>query len=106
VYHYLKLKELSKLNKVYTINGNQIVLDNYMIKLKKITNTVDQSVDITLFVPVVRLLSLIHLYKTTTDLMMNFNLHYSSDNYVYKVTTDEAAHEKRTKTPDNSLVTV
>lgn len=82
-------KRAQKIKYAYTINGNQIVLDNYMITELK-NKYRDQSVDITLFVPVgtyIKPDSSVQNYDRSDDEF--FNLHYSSDNYVYKVTSDK-----------------
>jgi hypothetical protein len=69
----------------YKIIGNQLILDNYLLTELK-NKYRDQEIEITLFVPEGLLLkvdSSVQNYDRSDD--EYFNLHYSSDNYVYKV---------------------
>ncbi|MFV8370211.1 PspC domain-containing protein [Flavobacterium sp. LB2R40] len=69
----------------YTIKGNQLILDNYLLSDLK-NKYRDQEIEITLFAPEGLLLkadSSVQNYDRSDD--EYFNLHYSSDNYIYKV---------------------
>ncbi|MBP2282912.1 phage shock protein PspC (stress-responsive transcriptional regulator) [Flavobacterium sp. CG_23.5] len=69
----------------YKIVGNQLILDNYLLSDLK-NKYRDQEVEITLFLPTGTLLkvdSSVQNYDRSDD--DYFNLHYSSDNYIYKV---------------------
>jgi phage shock protein PspC (stress-responsive transcriptional regulator) len=69
----------------YKIIGNQLILDNYLLTELK-NKYRDQEIEITLFVPEGLLLkvdSSVQNYDRSDD--QYFNLHYSSDNYIYKV---------------------
>ena len=69
----------------YKIIGNQLILDNYLLTDLK-NKYRDQEIEITLFVPEGTLLkpdASIQNYDRSDD--EYFNLHYSSDNYIYKV---------------------
>ena len=69
----------------YKIIGNQLILDNYLLTDLK-NKYRDQEVEITLFLPQGTLLkvdSSVQDYDRSDDDF--FNLHYSSDNYIYKV---------------------
>jgi phage shock protein PspC (stress-responsive transcriptional regulator) len=69
----------------YKIIGNQLILDNYLLTELK-NKYRDQEIEITLFVPEGLLLkvdSSVQNYDRSDD--EYFNLHYSSDNYIYKV---------------------
>ncbi|RTY97144.1 PspC domain-containing protein [Flavobacterium sp. RSP49] len=69
----------------YKIIGNQLILDNYL--LTDFTNKYrDQEIEITVFLPEGTLLkpdASVQNYDRSDDEF--FNLHYSSDNYIYKV---------------------
>jgi phage shock protein PspC (stress-responsive transcriptional regulator) len=69
----------------YKILGNQLILDNYLITDLK-NKFRDQEIEITLFLPEGTLFkvdsSVQHYDRSDDDF---FNLHYSSDNYLYKV---------------------
>jgi phage shock protein PspC (stress-responsive transcriptional regulator) len=69
----------------YKIVGNQLILDNYLITDLK-NKFRDQEIEITLFLPEGTLFkvdsSVQHYDRSDDDF---FNLHYSSDNYLYKV---------------------
>ncbi|MGO4905774.1 PspC domain-containing protein [Flavobacterium sp. W20_MBD1_R3] len=69
----------------YKIIGNQLILDNYLLTDLK-NKYRDQEIEITLFVPEGTLLkpdASLQNYDQSDDEF--FNLHYSSDNYIYKV---------------------
>jgi phage shock protein PspC (stress-responsive transcriptional regulator) len=69
----------------YKIIGNQLILDNYLLTDLK-NKYRDQEIEITLFVPQGLLLkpdASVQNYDRSDD--EYFNLHYSSDNYIYKV---------------------
>ena len=69
----------------YKIIGNQLILENYLLTELK-NKYRDQEIEITLFVPEGLLLkvdSSVQNYDRSDD--EYFNLHYSSDNYTYKV---------------------
>lgn len=69
----------------YKIIGNQLILDNYLLTDLK-NKYRDQEIEITLYLPEGTLLkpdASIQNYDRSDD--EYFNLHYSSDNYVYKV---------------------
>lgn len=73
----------------YRIERNKIVFDNYFITELK-NKYRDQQVEITLFVPEGALIkpdASIQNYDRSDDEF--FNLHYSSDNYVYKVVENQ-----------------
>jgi phage shock protein PspC (stress-responsive transcriptional regulator) len=69
----------------YKILGNQLILDNYLITDLK-NKFRDQEIEITLFLPKGTLFkvdsSVQHYDRSNDDY---FNLHYSSDNYLYQV---------------------
>ncbi|RTY91698.1 PspC domain-containing protein [Flavobacterium sp. GSP27] len=69
----------------YKIIGNQLILDNYLLTDLK-NKYRDQEIEITVFVPEGTLLkpdASVQNYDRSDDEF--FNLHYSSDNYIYKV---------------------
>ncbi|MBC7749788.1 MAG: PspC domain-containing protein, partial [Methylotenera sp.] len=69
----------------YKIIGNQLILDNYLLTELK-NKYRDQEIEITLFVPeglLLKIDSSVQNYDRSDD--EYFNLHYSSDNYIYKV---------------------
>ncbi|MFV8347298.1 PspC domain-containing protein [Flavobacterium sp. ZB4P13] len=74
-----------KIKYAIKIEGNQLILDNYL--LTEVANKFrDQEVEIFLYLPEGILLkpdSSIQNYDRSDDSF--FNLHYSSDNYIYKV---------------------
>ena len=74
-----------KIKYAIKIVGNQLILDNYL--LTEVTNKFrDQEVEIFLYLPEGVLLkpdSSVQHYDRSDDSF--FNLHYSSDNYIYKV---------------------
>ena len=74
-----------KIKYSYKIIGNQLILDNYLLtELKEKFR--DQEVEITLFLPKETLFvadSSVQDYDRSDD--EYFNLHYSSDDYIYKV---------------------
>ncbi|RDI58214.1 PspC domain-containing protein [Flavobacterium glaciei] len=74
-----------KIKYAIKIEGNQIILDNYL--LTEVTNKFrDQEVEIFLYLPEGILLkpdSSLQNYDRSDDSF--FNLHYSSDNYIYKM---------------------
>jgi uncharacterized membrane protein YphA (DoxX/SURF4 family) len=78
-------KRAEKIKYAYKIIGNQLILDNYLLtELKEKFR--DQEVEITLFLPKETLFkadSSIQDYDRSDD--EYFNLHYSSDDYIYKV---------------------
>ncbi len=69
----------------YTILGNKLILDNYLLTELK-NKYRDQEIEITLFLPEGTLIkpdASVQNYDRSDDEF--FNLHYSSDNYIYKV---------------------
>jgi phage shock protein PspC (stress-responsive transcriptional regulator) len=78
-------KRAEKIKYAYKIIGNQLILDNYLLtELKEKFR--DQEVEITLFLPKETLFkadSSVQNYDRSDD--EYFNLHYSSDDYIYKV---------------------
>ena len=82
-------KRAEKIKYAYKIIGNQLILDNYLLtELKEKFR--DQEVEITLFLPKET------LFKTDSSLQNYdrsddeyFNLHYSSDDYIYKVGSNQ-----------------
>ncbi|WP_264565225.1 PspC domain-containing protein [Flavobacterium sp. N3904] len=69
----------------YKVIGNQLILDNYLITDLK-NKFRDQEIEITLYLPEGTLFktdSSVENYDRSNDEF--FNLHYSSDNYTYKV---------------------
>ena len=69
----------------YKILGNQLILDNYLITDLK-NKFRDQEVEITLYLPegvLFKTDSSVENYDRSDDEF--FNLHFSSDNYIYKV---------------------
>ena len=74
-----------KIKYAIKIEGNQLILDNYL--LTEVTNKFrDQEVEIFLYLPEGTLLkpdSSVQNYDRSDDSF--FNLHYSSDNYIYRV---------------------
>ena len=69
----------------YKIEGNQLILDNYLITDFK-NKFRDQEIEITLFLPagtVFKTDSTVQNYDRSDDDF--FNLHFSSDSYIYKV---------------------
>lgn len=83
---YIDAKERAeKINYKFEIKGNQLILDNYL--LTDIKNKFrDQEVKIYLYLPEGQLLkpdASVEDYDESDDNF--FNLHFSSDNYVYKV---------------------
>lgn len=78
-------KRAEQIKYSYKIIGNQLILDNYLLTELK-NKYRDQEIEITLFVPEGLLLkvdSSVQNYDRSDD--EYFNLHYSSDNYIYKV---------------------
>ncbi|MGZ9675233.1 PspC domain-containing protein [Flavobacterium sp. GNP001] len=74
----------------YTINGNRLVFNNYLLTELK-NKYRDQEVEITLFVPQGTLIKpdeSMQNYDRSDDEF--FNLHYSSDNYIYKIGENQA----------------
>ncbi|MCF6141523.1 PspC domain-containing protein [Flavobacterium sp. K77] len=74
----------------YTINGNRLVFNNYLLTELK-NKYRDQEVEITLFVPqgtMIKPDASMQNYDRSDDEF--FNLHYSSDNYVYKIGENQA----------------
>jgi phage shock protein PspC (stress-responsive transcriptional regulator) len=73
----------------YKIQGNQVLLDNYL--LTEIASKYrDQHVELFLYLPkgtLFKLDSSVQSFDKTND--EYFNLHYSSENYVYKVGTNQ-----------------
>ncbi|WP_409415625.1 PspC domain-containing protein [Flavobacterium sp. PS2] len=83
---YIDAKERAeKINYKFEIKGNQLILDNYL--LTDIKNKFrDQEVKIYLYLPEGQLLkpdASVEDYDESDDNF--FNLHFSSDNYIYKV---------------------
>ncbi|MFV5692327.1 PspC domain-containing protein [Flavobacterium sp. LT1R49] len=78
-------KRAEKIKYTIKIEGNHLILDNYL--LTEVTNKFrDQEVEIFLYLPEGTLLkpdSSLQDYDSSDDSF--FNLHYSSDNYIYKV---------------------
>lgn len=78
-----------KIKYAVKIEGNQLILDNYL--LTEVTNKFrDQEVEVFLYLPEGTLLkpdSSLQNYDRSDDTF--FNLHYSSDNYIYKVTNSQ-----------------
>ncbi|MFV8373978.1 PspC domain-containing protein [Flavobacterium sp. LB1P62] len=78
-------KRAEKIKYTIKIEGNHLILDNYL--LTEVTNKFrDQEVEIFLYLPEGTLLkpdSSVQDYDSSDDSF--FNLHYSSDNYIYKV---------------------
>nr|WP_314897112.1 PspC domain-containing protein [uncultured Flavobacterium sp.] len=78
-------KRAEKIKYAIKIEGNHVILDNYL--LTEVTNKFrDQEVEIFLYLPEGTLLkpdSSVQDYDRSDDSF--FNLHYSSDNYIYKV---------------------
>ncbi len=74
-----------KIKYAIKVVGNQLILDNYL--LTEVTNKFrDQEVELFLYLPKGMLLkpdSSVQHYDRSDDSF--FNLHYSSDNYIYKV---------------------
>jgi phage shock protein PspC (stress-responsive transcriptional regulator) len=69
----------------YKIIGNQLILDNYLVSDLK-NKYRDQQIEITLFLPegtLFKVDSSVQNYDRSSDEF--FNLHYSSDKYLYKV---------------------
>jgi hypothetical protein len=78
-------KTAEKIRYGYSIVGNKIVLDNYLITDFK-NKYRDQEVELTLYLPEGTLLkpdSSVQEYDNSDDSF--FNLHFSSDDYIYKV---------------------
>jgi phage shock protein PspC (stress-responsive transcriptional regulator) len=78
-------KRAEQIKYSYKIIDNQLILDNYLLTELK-NKYRDQEIEITLFVPEGLLLkvdSSVQNYDRSDD--EYFNLHYSSDNYIYKV---------------------
>jgi phage shock protein PspC (stress-responsive transcriptional regulator) len=78
-------KTAEKIQYGYKIIGNQLILDNYLLTDFK-NKFRDQEVEITLYLPegtLVKPDASIQDYDRSDDSF--FNLHYSSDNYIYKV---------------------
>lgn len=74
-----------KINYKFEIKGNQLILDNYLLTDVK-NKFRDQEVQIYLYLPEGQLLkpdSSVQDYDDSDDNF--FNLHFSSDNYIYKV---------------------
>jgi ABC-type multidrug transport system fused ATPase/permease subunit len=74
----------------YKIVGNQLILDNYLITDLK-NKFRDQEIEITLYLPegvLFKTDSSVENYDRSDDEF--FNLHYSSDDYVYKVEATKA----------------
>ena len=74
----------------YTVNGNRLVFNNYLLTELK-NKYRDQEVEITLFVPqgtMIKPDASMQNYDRSDDEF--FNLHYSSDNYVYKIGESQA----------------
>lgn len=82
-------KRAEKIKYAYKIIGNQLILDNYLLtELKEKFR--DQEVEITLFLPKETLFktdSSVQNYDRSDD--EYFNLHYSSDDYIYKVGSNQ-----------------
>jgi hypothetical protein len=78
-------KRAEKIKYTIKIEGNHLILDNYL--LTEVTNKFrDQEVEIFLYLPEGTLLkpdSSVQDYDRSDDSF--FNLHFSSDNYIYKV---------------------
>jgi phage shock protein PspC (stress-responsive transcriptional regulator) len=73
----------------YKIVGNQLILDNYLLTNLK-EKFRNQEIEITLFLPkgyLFKVDSSVQNYDRSDD--EYFNLHYSSDDYVYKVGDDQ-----------------
>ncbi|MFV8270925.1 PspC domain-containing protein [Flavobacterium sp. GT2N3] len=78
-------KTAEKIQYGYKIIGNQLILDNYLLTDFK-NKFRDQEVEVFLYLPVGTLIkpdSSVQNYDRSDDSF--FNLHYSSDNYIYKV---------------------
>lgn len=78
-------KRAEQIKYSYTIIGNQLILDNYLLTDLK-NKFRDQEIEITLFLPTGTLFktdSSVQNYDRSNDEF--FNLHYSSDKYLYKV---------------------
>ncbi|MBC7749750.1 MAG: PspC domain-containing protein [Methylotenera sp.] len=78
-------KRAEQIKYSYKIIGNQLILDNYLLTELK-NKYRDQEIEITLFVPEglrLKVDSSVQNYDRSDD--EYFNLHYSSDNYIYKV---------------------
>ena len=91
-------KRAEKIQFGYNLEGNQLVLDNYL--LTHVSDKFrDQEVIIYLYLPVGTLFmldeSVQHYDKSDNDF---FNLHYSSDDYLYKVKSSQV---KCLNCPDN-----
>ena len=82
-------KRAEKIKYAIKIEGNQLILDNYL--LTEVSNKFrDQEVEIFLYLPEGTLLkpdSSVQDYDRSDDSF--FNLHYSSDNYIYKVESSQ-----------------
>ncbi len=100
----------------YKIKGNHLILDNYLLTELK-NKYRDQEVEITLFLPEGTLFktdSSVQNYDRSDDDF--FNLHHSSDDYLYKVTdnqvkclncpADENEHNDVENIEENTSVTV
>ncbi len=78
-------KTAEKINYKFKIEGNRLILDNYLLTEFK-NKYRDQEVEITLYLPknlVFKADSSIQNYDRSDDAF--FNMHYSSGNYIYKV---------------------
>jgi phage shock protein PspC (stress-responsive transcriptional regulator) len=82
-------KRAEKIKYAIKIEGNHLILDNYL--LTEVTNKFrDQEVEIFLYLPEGTLLkpdSSVQDYDRSDDSF--FNLHFSSDNYIYKVESSQ-----------------
>ncbi len=82
-------KTAEKIRYGYTIIGNQLILDNYLLTDFK-NKFRDQEVEISLYLPEGTLLkpasSMENYDRSDNDF---FNMHYSSDNYIYKVQSSQ-----------------
>ena len=82
-------KTAEKIKYGYKIEGNRLILDNYLLTEFK-NKWRDQEVEIYLYLPVGTLLkpdSSIQDYDDSDD--SYFNLHFSSDQYIYKVEAEK-----------------
>ena len=78
-----------KINYGYKLNGNQLILDNYLLTEFK-NKYRNQEIDITLYLPVGTLFkadSSVQHFDRSDDSF--FNLHFSSSDYVYRVGKDQ-----------------
>lgn len=82
-------KTAEKIKYIYNLQGNKLILDNYLITDLK-NKYRDQEVEIILYLPEGTLFKAdasVRDYDSSDD--SYFNLHYSSDDYLYKVSKEQ-----------------